>query len=179
MKKQKKQLLILLVVLILAVVGYVVAIYKVDNVEILDEVGITSVIKTDTASVRNVSYIHDGVTISLSKDDAGIWTLDSDKSIKLDEDKVADIVSYASNLNARTEIEDPSELKEYGLDSPSYIVSFTDGTGVQSTYFIGDRYEIEGTYFAKVEGSEKIYTITSYYPEAFITDIEQLKAQSE
>lgn len=179
MKKQKKQLIILLIVLILGIVGYVIAIYKVDNVEVLDEVGITSVIKTDTASVRNVSYIHDGVTISLSKDDAGNWTLDSDKSIKLDADKVEDIVSYASNLNARTEIEDPSDLSEYGLDSPSYIVSFTDAAGVQSTYFIGDRYEVEGTYFAKVEGSDKVYTITNYYPDSFITDIEQLKAQSE
>ena len=38
MKKQKKQLLILLVVLILFVVGYIISIYKVDNVEVLDTV---------------------------------------------------------------------------------------------------------------------------------------------
>lgn len=179
MKKQKKQIIILLVVLILFVVGYIISIYKVNNVEVLDTVNVISVIKTDTESVRNVSYIHDGVTMSFTKDSNGVWKLDGDDSFVPDADIMANIVSYATNLNARSEIEDPSELSEYGLDNPQYIVSFTDGTGVQQSYFIGDQFAVDGTYFAMVEGSDKIYTITDYYPNAFITDKEQLKSQSE
>ena len=179
MKKQKKQILILFVVLILLVVGYIVAINKVNNIEILDTIDVISVIKTDTESVRNVSYIHDGVTMSFTKDSNGVWKLDGDDSFVPDADIVADIVSYATNLNARSEIEDPSDLSEYGLDKPQYIVSFTDATGVQQTFFIGDQFAVDGTYFAMVEGSDKIYTITDYYANAFITDKEQLKSQSE
>lgn len=179
MKKQKKQILILFVVLILLVVGYIVAINKVNNIEILDTIDVISVIKTDTESVRNVSYIHDGVTMSFTKDSNGVWKLDGDDSFVPDADVMANIVSYATNLNARSKIEDPSELSEYGLDDPQYIVTFTDAAGVQQTYFIGDRFEVEGTYFAKVEGDDTIYTITDYYPNAFITDKEQLKGQSE
>lgn len=179
MKKQKKQLLILLVVLILFVVGYIISIYKVDNVEVLDTVNVISVIKTDTESVKNISYIHDGVTMSFTKDSNGVWKLDGDDSFIPDADIVADIVSYASNLNARSEIENPSDPSEYGLDKPQYIVSFTDAAGVQQTYFIGDQFAVDGTYFAMVEGSDKIYTITEYYVNAFITDKEQLKGQSE
>jgi len=176
MKKQKIQLLVLLVVLILFVVGYVVSIYKVDNVEVLDEISVISVIKTDVASVRSISYIHDGVTIGIEKD-GDKWVLSDDKSFDLDQDKADDIVSYATNLNARTKLEDPSDLSEYGLDDPDYIVTFTDATGVQQTFFIGDRFALEDTYFAKVEGDDTIYTVTAYYPNAFITDKEQLLAQ--
>lgn len=178
MKKQKKQLIVLVVALVLLVVGYIVAINKVNNVEVLDEISVISVIKSDSASVQNVSYIHDGVTINLSKEN-GSWVLTDDKEFELDEEVVNNIVNYASNLNARTQLEEPSELSEYGLDDPDYIVSFTDAQGVQQTYFIGDKFEVEGTYFAKVEGSDTIYTITDYYPNAFVTDKEQLRKKSE
>lgn len=178
MKKQFKQLICLVVILVLFVVGYVISIYKVDNVEILDQVSVTSVIKTDVSSVKSVTYIHDSVTVSLERD-GDKWVLSDDKSFDLDQDKAADIVNYATNLNARTKLEDPSDLSEYGLDDPSYVVSFTDAQGVERVYYIGDQFAIDGTYFAKVEGDDTIYTVTEYYPNAFITDKEQLKAQGE
>ncbi len=178
MKKQFKQLICLIVILVLFVVGYVISIYKVDNIEVLDEVSVTSVIKTDAASVKTVTYKHDSVTINLERD-GDKWLLSDDKSFDLDQEKAKDIVNYATNLNARTKLEDPSDLSEYGLDDPSYIVSFTDAQGVERTYYIGDRFAIDGTYFARVEGDDAIYTITEYYPNAFITDKEQLKAQGE
>lgn len=177
MKKQKKQLIILLVLLVLVIGGYMAAKYLVSHKEVLDDsINVTEVLHLDKDSLTEVCYIHDGVTVDLVRKD-NEWKLKDDENIKLDQEVISDIVGFAAFLNCRGTIEEPAALEEYGLDVPSYIVEVTDGKGVSNCYYIGDASAVDGTYFARLEGTDVVYKIAATYPQAFITDLEQLKAK--
>lgn len=179
MKKQKKQLIALLVALVIVVAGFFVIRYVVSHQELETEtVSVTELYHTDKESCTEVEYIHDGVDLDFVRD-GGKWYLKNDRNTELDQDSVDSMVGFAASLNYKTKIDEPAELSEYGLDNPSYIVTVTDSMGVAQTYFIGDCFKIDGTYFAKLEGSDAVYTIASTYPNAFDADIEHYKATTE
>ncbi|MCR5799569.1 MAG: DUF4340 domain-containing protein [Lachnospiraceae bacterium] len=177
MKKQKKQFIALLIILLLAVGAYIYFTYfRAPKIE-EGSVSVTEVFHNDVGSVKELMYMHDGVTVELTRD-GDTWYLANDKSIKLDQDKVTDILRFAANLNASTTLEDVTDLSEYGLDAPDYTVSFTTSDGVQTTFYIGDFFGVDGTYFARVEGDNNVYKIVSYYADSLVMDVDQLKADT-
>lgn len=179
MKKQAKQLIGLIIALAVVVAGYFIIRYVAANQELETEtINITELYHVDKESVTEVEYIHNGVDIALVRD-GDTWYLKNDKSIELDQQAVGTVVGFATSLNYKTQIEEPGKLGEYGLDDPNYIVTVIDSMGVAQTYFIGDYFAIDGTYFAKLEGTDTIYTIASTYPNAFDADLEHLKSTSE
>lgn len=178
MKKQKKQLIILLVLLVLSIGAFYAITYLLNTVEKTQEISNILVFKNDVSTVSEVSYTANGTAVTLVKDNDN-WILKDDQKFELDQDKAAEIVSYCTNLNAREAIETDSELSEYGLDNPSYTITYTLTDGTKGSYSIGDYFEIEGTYFAKVDGDDKIYKITNYYVDSLITEKESLAKQAE
>lgn len=179
MKKQLKQLIGLLIGLAVVVAGFFIIRYVAAHQEIETEtINVTELYHTDKESVKEVEYIHGDSDIDLVRENDK-WYLKNDKSTELDQDAVETVVGFATSLNFKTQIDEPGELSEYGLDNPSYIVTVTDSQGVVQTYFIGDSFTMDGTYFAKLEGTDTVYTIASTYPNAFDADLEHLKATTE
>ena len=66
------------------------------------------------------------------------------------------------SLCAERELEDPDDVADYGLDSPSYTVAYTTEAGEEGEVYIGN--QAEDDYYAMVKGSDKIYTITADLP---------------
>lgn len=175
MKKQKKQLLVMLVVLALFVAAFFVIKYVMANQEIETEtVSVTKIYHADKESIKGVQIVRENDTLDLVRD-GDTWGLKDDKSAKLNQDSVDSVIGFAAYLNASDIIEEPGDLSEYGLDNPMYVVTITDALSSQQTYFVGDECVLDGTYFAKLEGSDTIYKIAYTYPNSFSTEIESLK----
>lgn len=173
MKKQKKQLIALAVVLIAVIAGYLAARFLIVDEELVQVENVSEeVFHMDKATVAEVSYTVDGVTVEFIKDGDN-WVLKDNKDIELDQVAVNDIVGFAAYLNSKSVIDDYDNLADYGLDNPRFTIRVKDNAGNEKCYYIGDRYVVGNEYFAKVEGEDVIYTIAETYPDAFVTDVEQ------
>lgn len=179
MKKQKIQLIGLLVALIIVVGGYLAARYLVVDEDLVTTQSISEeVFHIAKENVKEVTYTVGGVYIGLINED-GIWKLKDDKSLELDQDKISDIVGFATYLNSKSVIEDPAPLDDYGLTSPEYVIKVVTNDGAEKMYYIGDKYAMGDTYFAAVEGESVVYTIADTYPNAFTTDVSELVAKQD
>lgn len=174
MKKQKKQLIALVAVLVVVVAGYLAARFIIVDEDIVTVEQVSEeVFHIDKETVIEVSYTVDDVTVEFVKD-GEYWALKDNKDVELDQVAVSDIVGFAAYLNSKSVIDEYDSLSDYGLDNPRYTIRVKDNDGNEKCYYIGDRYVVGDEYFARVEGEDVIYTIASTYPDAFITDLEQI-----
>lgn len=116
-------------------------------------------------------------TFSFTKGEEG-WTRDDDIDFPTDQDALDDLAGQAGTLAAVRTISDPEDLSSYGLDEPSMEVSVTDGDGTQVELLIGIPMA-SGDYYAKVEGSDTVYTIDSTLPEALDIQVDELIALAQ
>jgi len=179
MKKQKKQLIGLLIVLVLVLGAFLASRYLiVDKDAVTVEQVSTEVFHIEKDLLKEVKYTVFGTTIDLVKD-GDIWKKSDDMSAELDQDKVANVIGFASYLNSKSEIENPASLEEYGLDNPGFTVSIYTEDGTEKCFYIGDQYVMGDEYFAKVEGDNTVYTIADTYPQAFLTSLNDIFVNKE
>lgn len=179
MKKQKKQLICLLLILVIVIGAYLAARYLIVDEDLVTVESVSEeVFHINKENVTEVRYTVGGIYIDLVKE-GDVWKLKDDKSVELDQDKVSDLVGFASYLNSKSVIEEPASLDEYGLGSPEYIIEVYTTDGNDKCFYIGDKYVMGSEYFARVEGSDVVYTIADTYPDAFVTDISLLTKQEE
>ena len=75
-------------------------------------------------------------------------------------------------------IADPEDLSSYGLDEPTMEVNLTDEDGTQVKLLIGSTLD-SGGYYAKLDGSDTVYTIASTLPTALDIQVDELIALAE
>lgn len=116
-------------------------------------------------------------TFSFTKGEEG-WTRDDDSDFPADQDALDDLAGQAGTLAAVRTISDPENLSSYGLDAPTMEVSVTGGDGTQMELLIGSTVD-SGDYYAKVEGSDTVYTIDSTLPQAMDIPVDDLIALAQ
>lgn len=112
---------------------------------------------SDAGEITEFSYTNGTDTMSfVMEDDA--WYLAEDAGIPLDQSYTDTMKDAIAELSAVRELDEPDALEDYGLAEPMYEISYADENGT-TTIGIGD---ITGEdYYATVEGSDKVYTISS------------------
>lgn len=116
---------------------------------------------TGEESLTAVSYASGESRMGFVKED-GTWYDEDDREIPLSQDVVENFADAVGSLCAERELEDPDDVADYGLDSPSYTVAYTTEAGEEGEVYIGN--QAEDDYYAMVKGSDKIYTITADLP---------------
>ena len=132
---------------------------------------------TQLSDPTALSFTNQYGTFSFTKGEEG-WTRDDDSDFPADQDALDDLADQAGTLAAVRTISDPEELTSYGLDAPSMEVSVTDEDGTQAQLLIGSTVD-SGDYYAKVEGSDTVYTIASTLPEALDIPVDDLIALAQ
>lgn len=179
MKKQKKQIIGLLIALVIVVAGYLAVRYLVVDEDLVSVESVSQeVFHIDKETLVELKYTNNQETVELIKDGEN-WYLKDDKSVSLDQDKVANVLGFASYLNSKTVIDTPASLSDYGLEEPVYTIWLKDASGNEKTYYIGDKYVMADEYFARVEGDNNVYTIADTYPDAFDSGKESLIAKED
>ena len=178
MKKQKIQLIIIGIILIFVVAAYTIIKNSGSSQEEETKTVNINVTNVTEGDVTELEYIYQGKTMDFVKQ-KDTWYYKGDKNIPIVQSDITNMVSYACSISTNTVIEQPEELKNYGLENPTNTVSLTlqDGSVVQ--IMIGDYLSITGDYYAMVTGDSSIYTIASYYATCFEKSIDELTEQEE
>ncbi len=74
--------------------------------------------------VNKITLIKSGKKYIMKKDENGVWRLESPEKFILDDSKVSELISAFEELEAKEIIDNPSDLKEYGLKNPKTILKF-------------------------------------------------------
>jgi len=122
--------------------------------------------------VCKISYLVEEETVTLEKDGEN-WIVSGMSDKKLDNTKVENVISSAVNVSTSTVIDSPDNLAEYGLDDPSNTISLTLNDGSVEKYYIGDKEEINGGYFA-TNGDGKVYVIAASYVNNVAKSVDDL-----
>lgn len=88
--------------------------------------------------------------------------------------QLSSMMSYAAALTADSALEEVKELSEYGLDQPSLQVDIAYKDGSKSVLYYGDKAPTGGGYYARMEGDERVFLISSGSYSAFNKSLNSL-----
>ncbi len=92
-----------------------------------------------------------------------VWYIEGYEGANLTSTKIENSVSDFANMAAELEItSDMSKKAEYGLDQPSAKAVMTLQDGTIYTVLLGSQVPTSNNYYAMVEGTDTIYTISQY-----------------
>lgn len=173
MTKQGKTLIALAVIIVVCGAGYLgLRAWNENQSEADDTVYVTQLSDPTALSVTNQYG-----TFSFTKGEDG-WTRDDDSDFPADQDALDDLAGQVGTLAAVRTISDPEDLSSYGLDDPAMQANLTGEDGTQVALLIGSTAD-SGDYYAKVEGSDTVYTIASTLPEALDIQVDELIALAQ
>jgi len=103
-----------------------------------------------------------GEVQDLKRED-GKWRILEPKQLPADQDAVTSMVTSLSSLSADKIIEDnATDLKAYGLDTPTLEINITKKDGKTAGLLVGDSTPTNSGSYAKLPGSPKVYTVASF-----------------
>lgn len=173
MTKQAKTLITLAVIVVVCGAGYLgLRAWNDSQSEVDDTVYITQLGDPTALSVTNQ---YGG--FAFTKGEEG-WKRDDDSDFPTDQDALDDLAGQAGKLAAVRTIADPEDLSSYGLNEPAMEVNLTDEDGTQVKLLIGSTLD-SGDYYAKLDGSDTVYTIASTLPEALDIQVDELIALAQ
>lgn len=171
--KQGKTIIIL--VLVLAVLGGLYAGLKIHEKKSEEEQArqeeADTIHVTEAGELADFSYTNGTDEISFVKED-GSWIYGPDKEIPMNQETVQGIADTIRDVTAVRALEEPDALADYGLEEPSYTISYTEEDGTEGRLYVGD---FTGDYYyVKTEGNDTVYTAAESLVSALLFDLADL-----
>ena len=94
------------------------------KIRLVDAEGLTAVSYTDGESTLGFTLEED------------TWRYTEDQEIPMNQDVVGGFADTVASLNATRELENPDDISDYELDSPSYTINYTTEDGEDGTIYI-------------------------------------------
>lgn len=125
----------------------------------------------------SISYTNSYGTFAFSYDTENeTWSYDSDEYFPVTQSYLTSISSDLKSFTAERKLEEvQDDLSVYGLDNPSCTITAKGFDDTEVTIQIGSLNSYNSDYYAKVEGSDDIYTIASSYVSDISNDISALQ----
>lgn len=125
----------------------------------------------------SISYTNSYGTFAFSYDTENeTWSYDSDEHFPVTQSYLTSISSDLKSFTAERKLEEvQNDLSVYGLDNPSCTITAKGSDDTEVTIQIGSLNSYNSDYYAKVEGSDDIYTIASSYVSDISNDISALQ----
>ena len=90
------------------------------------------------------------------------WQITAPKPLRTDADAVSSVVSSMSGLTWDRLVEEKaSDLSTFGLATPAVQVTVEGGKNQKKTLLVGDETPTGGSWFAKLEGDPRVFSISS------------------
>lgn len=125
----------------------------------------------------SISYTNSHGTFAFSYNTENeTWSYDSDEHFPVTQSYLTAISSDLKSFTAERKLEEvQDDLSVYGLDNPSCTITAKGSDDTEVTIQIGNLNSYNSDYYAKVEGSDDIYTIASSYVSDISNDISALQ----
>lgn len=105
-----------------------------------------------------------------------IWVLAGKDNIEIDQEKVNDLAySFAVMFAQRIVEENPQDLEQYGLKSPSVIAKAFFDDGETREYYLGNKTPEGTTYYLMRKDDSKLYTVWMNHGENFSLSVDDLR----
>ena len=129
--------------------------------------------------VNTFSYDLDGTRQTFLKED-GEWIYAEDTEIKLDQDLVQSMLDGLQDLQSEQVVADSlANSSEYGFDDPYMTITLSFADGTQKILYIGSQNPMTDVYYLAIEGEDRIYTVASDVPSAFLPVSQLEKAEED
>jgi Domain of unknown function (DUF4340) len=123
-----------------------------------------SILKLDESAITAVELKkRDADPVLLNKTNTGAWQINGPKPVAADHSNVSSTLSSLASLNSERVVEEkPSDLKQYGLNPPSFEVTITEKDTKPQKLLLGDDTPTGSATYAMLTGDPRIFTIASY-----------------
>ena len=122
--KRRKTLLILTVLLVILAGVYmsIAKLSKTSEEDTQSDDASTVVAEFSSEDLTQISWIYDGETVVLNKED-DTWSVSDKSDFPLDTSIVDSMINASVSITASRVLEDSSNLEEYGLDDPALTIT--------------------------------------------------------
>ncbi len=109
--------------------------------------------------------------IELKKDDKDLWQIISPQAFKADEGTVRTMLSGVGDFNPDATIDNPTNLKDYGLDSPLARCTLKSKNGASYVLLIGAKNMSNSSTYIKRGDKNTVYLVASFAAENLTKDL--------
>ena len=181
-EKKRSGLMILLILLIvfavLVFMYYLIGYLSAQSEEKNKEEG-QLLISEDLDEVNTFSYDLDGTRQTFLKENEE-WIYAEDTELKLDQDLVQSMLDGLQNLQSEQIVADSlADSSAYGFDDPYMTITLSFEDGTQKILYIGSQNPMTDVYYLAIEGEDRIYTVASDVPSAFLPVSQLEKAEED
>lgn len=175
MEKRTRTLCLLVgaIVLLLAAYFGIRSFNKSQETKAEKEAKAAEIYLTKMKDVTEIRYnIGNGEQAFVKEEDSDNWEVEAQPDFPLAQTYPEQIVSDFGTLKAERELKDADQLSDYGLEDPAYTVELTDAKGTTHKISIGN--VIGDTYYATVDESKTVYTISAALMEDLQYSLEEM-----
>lgn len=178
MKKQKKQLGILILVLALLGGAYALLMRYNRGLEEKEQQEPALLVELEDGSIQKLSYDYEGERYSFYKD-GEVWKSQEDPQKNLIQTRLQEMENHMERIEIQDQIDNVTDLSQYGLDEPSRTVQFE--TGEESyTVCVGDYNSVAGVYYVyQPSQPATVYTVVTSAVGGFDYTLEDLVEEEE
>ena len=128
---------------------------------------------TKMEDVTEIRYnIGNGEQVFVKESDSDNWEVEAQPDFPLAQTYPEQIASDFGTLKAEQELKDADQLSDYGLEDPVYTVELSDSKGNTHQISIGN---VTGdTYYATVDDSQTVYTVSAAVMEYLQYSLEEM-----
>ncbi len=128
---------------------------------------------TKMEDVTEIRYnIGNGEQVFVKESDSDNWEVEAQPDFPLAQTYPEQIASDFGTLKAERELKDADQLSDYGLEDPVYTVELSDSKGNTHQISIGN---VTGdTYYATVDDSQTVYTVSAAVMEDLQYSLEEM-----
>ena len=99
-------------------------------------------------ALDTIAYQDGDTDVALTKGDDGVWTLDSDTLLPIDQTVVEELTANVTGMTALRELGDDADVDSMGFATPEMSISFTSGSD---------------SYTLTVDNDAIVYTVQDWY----------------
>ena len=128
---------------------------------------------TKMEDVTEIRYnIGNGEQVFVKESDSDNWEVEAQPDFPLAQTYPEQIASDFGTLKAERELKDADQLSDYGVEDPVYTVELSDSKGNTHQISIGN---VTGdTYYATVDDSQTVYTVSAAVMEDLQYSLEEM-----
>jgi hypothetical protein len=114
--------------------------------------------------------------IVLRKNNSGTWQITQPETLNADESSVSGVISSLASLDSERLVDNkPSDLKQYGLDSPGFEADITEKDNKTQRLLLGDDTPTGNGVYAMLAGDPRVFTIASYKKNSIDKSLNDLR----
>lgn len=156
----KKKLLPLCVLAgVVVVLAVILALLSIFGGEEDEDIGI-ALFSVTADDLSTIAYQDGDTDVALTKGEDGVWTLDSDTMLPIDQDAVSELATSITGMTAQRELGEDADVDSMGFATPEMSISFTAGEN-SYTLTVGDQNSMTDTYYARLGEDGPVYTIAT------------------